>query len=331
MANLFLRSLGGELLLPTVTWSNRDTVANEVTTVTTWKGKATRFSIRDDLERLKGWQTQDGVYKDHSLSEGGGEYDIITINFHQLNKSPTKLWDYNAPTQSFPLEMHPGYKAYWNHNIISTSGELEIDGTELSSWQAKTSPTLPTPRSDSTAWAKWSAATSGSSTIVDVDDEFSLNDWQRGEALKRGVNSFAAPVISVQETIYYYEPTTVTVGLATFTSSRVGSKEVAALSGRAGWPDKTFGLPKTVTDLKSSDYAEYRKSGYANGSTQSDFDAAWFTERGIPDDYPLWLCKSVKIKKVGNWMEATLVWMYSSYSVDADLYPLATARVNGLI
>ena len=83
--------------------------------------------------------------------------------------------------------------------------------------------------------------------------------------------------------------------------------------------------------MLSGSYDEYKKSGYYNGTEMSDFDASFFTDRGIPTTYPMWLCKGVSIKKTGNWFEANLTWQYSSYSVDADLYPLATARIAGNI
>ena len=336
MANLFIQNIvGGGILLPTVTWSNRSTAQNGVTTVTTYKGKCTAFTIREELAKLYGVQTRDGIYKDHSLSEGGGQYDDITINFQKLVKSPTYLYTYKGPTQSFPLEQHPGYFTYWNHNIVKADGtEFEMSSAELASWQDQRDGTIPTVfvGDADLKWEKWSQAQS-KAVAATTDATAPDSGWNNSVAKKRGVNSFVHPVISVTETIYFLEPLSASFyGITAFGTSRVGVKEVAALNGRAGWPkNNTFGYPKTVADLLTADYAEYRKSGYALGSEQSDFDATFFTDRGIPTDYPLWLCKNAAIKKVGNWYEATLTWQYSSYSVDADLYPLATARIAGYI
>jgi len=332
--NLFIQNTyGGTALLTTVTWSSRTTAENGVTRVTTYTGKCTAFTIREELIKLKNIVTKDGMYKSHSLVEGNGDYDTITIIFHKLLRDLSYIYTYKGPTKSFPLESHPGYKSYWNNNIVYTAdGNFTIEASNLDNLQAITDGNIDQSTYADIKFEKWSQA-NGKALIASASGT-AASGWTRCDAKHRGQNSFIAPTVSVEETIYFKEfDATALKYLPVTIDVRIGAKEVAAMDGRAGYPRfGTFGLPKTVGDLLNDSYSEYQKTGVdKNGNDVSDINAAFFTDRGIPTTYPMWLCTSVNMKKVGNWFEATLTWLYSNYSVAPDLYPLATARVNGYI
>ena len=205
----------------------------------------------------------------------------------------------------------------------------------MSAWQDVTNGGKPASYTEDIKWEKWSQA-KGKGVIAAWDDSGTVTSgWETCEAKHRGQNSFIYPTISVQETIYFkeFDGTALKYLPVDVTLPRVGAKEVAAMDGRAGYPRYgTFGLPQTVGDLLTGAYAEYQKTGVdKNGAEVSGIKASFFTDRGIPTTYPMWICTSVSMKKVGNWYEASLTWLYSGYSVAPDLYPLATARINGYI
>ena len=53
------------------------------------------------------------------------------------------MYDYKAPTQSFPLATHPGYKSYWDNNIVAEDGsDTQILAAELNSLQLVTDGTV---------------------------------------------------------------------------------------------------------------------------------------------------------------------------------------------
>jgi hypothetical protein len=334
MANLFIENTqGGGLLLESVTWFDRSSESNGVTESTTYTGRGTAFAIRDELKALRGVQTKYGAYKSHSIKEGGGDYDRISVTFHRLIENPTYLYDFKGPTKAFPLESHPSYKTYWNNRIVATNGaKQELTGAQLDAFQAITDGTVPDSAPSNTNWAKWQQGLASKAFICDT--LAGSGDWDVCEARKRGVNSYIYPTISVRETIYFSEKpkVSVTIGPATFTKNAIGTKEVAGMDGRAGYPkNSNFGYPKTVGDLLGGSYDEYKKIGVDSAGADVSIDANFFLERSIPNSYPLWICTSCDIKKIGYWYEATLIWQYAGYGVDPDLYPLATARIAGLI
>ena len=355
-----IQRLNGGVLCPSATWTNRTRVKNNFTQITTLTGSGSAFALNNELLKLQGVMTKYGVYQNHTVVEGSpGIYDQITISFQGLLNPPQYVYDFNAPTKSYPLGKHPKYRTYWDHDIVDTGGGSDptsIDAIDLDTWQAKTEATPISGAPNGVAWIKNNGAkpSKGAVCVTSASSTDLVSGWKYCSAKKPGVNSFIFPAIAVRETIYFTEERdfTFTVGPATFTSPNLNTRTVASMAGKAGWPLKTtFGYPKDVyTLLNDSTYSNYLNVGVDKNGTVTTLQESFYKERSIPiTDYistadtggtgyygtttfghPLWVCTSCQMKKVGYWFEATLQWEYYGMGVDADLYPLATARVQGL-
>lgn len=365
MARIQIKRLDGGVMFADVTWRQVQRAGNGVTTVCKLFGSGPSLTVDQDLKKLRGVTTNWGIYKSHSLQQGAPNiYDIVEIEFQVLKDPPVYLYNFKGALASAPLKQHPGYKTYWDHDIVAIiqkGGNTSnlLSGTEMNTLQAITDATIPESLRTFFKWRK--AGQSGTENEV-------VAQWQgtgseptsghtSGLAKKGGQTTFKVPSITVQETIYFTEKSdfTFSFGAASFTIPNLNTKTIASMEGKAGWPLRcTFGYPRDTYSLlnlsKYSDYLTVGRERSESGGTETvtpiSINEAFFKSRGTPITqyltssttgyykgeqfgHPLWICSSVSLKKTGYWYEAVLSWEYYSFGIDSDVYPLATARVNG--
>jgi len=350
--------LDGGVLAPSITWRQLTRKQNGLTAVFVFEGSGPSFEMDDELRKMRGVITKWGAYKDHTIIQGApGIYDQVSLTMQAVLDPPVYLYDFKAPTKAAPLPNHPSYKTYWDHDIVGkvVDGEASytIDNTEANAWQLIGDASFPDTRTDGLSWKRSNQALAAgyAVSLVDAFSPVPTSGHDSGAAKKDGINSYLVPSIIIRETVYFVEKEdfTMDLGPITYTQPALNTKSISGMSGKAGWPLRTtFGYPRDVYSLlNDSAYSDFKQIGTDNNGVNISLQEKYFIQKGIPVTnyitpnasgifkgqtfgHPLWFCRSVDLKKTGYWYQATLDWEYFNYGVDADVYPLATARVNGL-